>query len=147
MYGSGGLSWFFIIALIISGLLALIEVIRKKNPQAAASIEKVSSFGGYVGIGLLVLSIIQLIQMLRWFSVLLQVVPVTTIIWLGALAAGVVLGLFQSIDLLKTWGVLKDDKAAGLNTKLKGISIPFGFIAVGTGLYILVFSITGGWML
>lgn len=36
----------FIVTLILSGALALIEIIRKKNPELAKAIESLSSFAG-----------------------------------------------------------------------------------------------------
>ena len=128
---SGGF-WILVIGLIVAGALALAEIIKKKNPQAGEAIEKISKYQGYIGIGLLAVSIWNLLSILRWISFLMRAIPVTTIVLIAALGAGILLGLSQGISLFKNFGILSDEKAGKIEGKLSGIKITLGFIAVSS---------------
>ena len=137
----GGIFYLFLATLIISGALALVEIIRKKNPDAAKGIEALSSFSGWVGLGLVVFCVITLLDVLRVVGLLFRVVPVSTIVVLASLIAGIVLGLLQLVGLLKQFGVINDAKAASMEGKLASVKIPFGFIAIISAIYLFVWTI------
>lgn len=140
MFG-GGTFWLFIISLALVGALALVEIIRKKNSQAAEAVEKLSSFSGWIGLALVIFCIINLLDVLRYLDMILKVVPVSTIVVLAALASGAILGLLQMLDILKQFGIIKDEQAKSISSKLAGVKIPFGFIALLSAGYLALWSI------
>jgi len=68
----GGLAYMFFATLIASGILALVDLIRQKNPDAAKGIEMLAPASGWIGLGLLVSVVISLINVLRGLSRLLK---------------------------------------------------------------------------
>ena len=148
MYGFSGLWYFFFITLVFSGLVACSEMVKKKNPKLAESLANLDQgVGGYAGVATIVLAIIALIQVLGVLSAWLRWMPVSTILFLGAIAAGIVLGLLNGVDALKGWGLVKEEQAASIKNKLKGVAVPFGMIGIVSGMYWLIFLIAGGWAL
>ena len=139
----GGLYWIFCFALLFSGLLALIEIIKKKNPQAAEAIEKVSGYAGYIGLGAMVTAILTLLQIIKYLSFFFRLVPISTIVLIVAMVSAILLGIFQSIDLFKSWGILNKEKGDALSAKLSGIKIPLGFAGAGSALYLLLWRLVG----
>jgi len=137
----GGLAYMFFATLIASGILALVDLIRQKNPDAAKGIEMLAPASGWIGLGLLVSIIVTLIEVLRYLGPWLKGIPVTTIVLLSALVSGAILGLLQITGLLKQFGVMDDAKAAELDKKLLPIKVPVGIVAVLSGIYLFLFSI------
>ena len=137
----GGLAYMFFATLIASGILALVDLIRQKNPDAAKGIEMLAPASGWIGLGLLVSVVISLINVLRGLSGLFRGVPVSSIVLIAALASGTILGLLQITGLLKQFGVMDDAKAAELDKKLLPIKVPVGIVAVLSGIYLFLFSI------
>ncbi|HPH01847.1 MAG TPA: hypothetical protein PK297_02665 [Spirochaetota bacterium] len=138
---SRGLFYAFLATLIASGILALVDLIRQKNPDAAKGIEMLAPASGWIGLGLLVSIIVTLIEVLRYLGPWLKGIPVTTIVLLSALVSGAILGLLQITGLLKQFGVMDDAKAAELDKKLLPIKVPVGIVAVLSGIYLFLFSI------
>ena len=138
---SRGLFYAFLATLIASGILALVDLIRQKNPDAAKGIEMLAPASGWIGLGLLVSIIVTLIEVLRYLGPWLKGIPVTTIVLLSALVSGAILGLLQITGLLKQFGVMDNAKAAELDKKLLPIKVPVGIVAVLSGIYLFLFSI------
>jgi len=135
-----GMFYAFLATLIASGILALVDLIRQKNPDAAKGIEMLTPASGWIGLGLLVSIVVTLIQVLRSMSHG-AVINLSYIIVLVALGCGVILGLLQITGLLKQFGVMDDAKAAELDKKLLPIKVPVGIVAVLSGIYLFLFSI------
>ncbi len=89
----------------------------------------------------MVFCVINLLDVLRVVGLLFRVVPVSTIVVLASLIAGIVLGLLQLVGLLKQFGVINDAKAASMEGKLASVKIPFGFIAIISAIYLFVWTI------
>ncbi len=136
-----GLFYAFVATLIASGILALVDLIRQKNPDAAKGIEMLAPASGWIGLGLLVSIVVTLIDVLRAIFSPHASIDLTVIVILVALASGIILGLLQITGLLKQFGVMDDAKAAELDKKLLPIKVPVGIVAVLTGIYLFLFSI------
>lgn len=132
------LFWPFVLTLLASGLIAIMDIIKKKNPQAANAIATVAGFGGYIGLGAMVTAIITFFNLLRGLSILMRIVPLSTIMLLAACVSAVLLGIFMSIDLFTQWGLLNKEKGSALSAKLSGIKIPLGFVAVISSVYLIL---------
>lgn len=137
------LFWPFVLTLLASGLIAIMEIIKKKNPQAANAIAMAASFGGYIGLGAMITAIITFFNLLRGLSFLMRFVPVSTIMLLAACVSAVLLGIFMSIDLFTSWGVLNKEKGSAMSAKLAGIKIPLGFVAVISSVYLILWNLIG----
>ncbi|MBN1799377.1 MAG: hypothetical protein JW822_12420 [Spirochaetales bacterium] len=133
--------WIFLVALLLAGIFALAELIAKKNKEAGELIEKVSSYQGYVGIGLIVFSVWNLILTLDGIGILLQVFPLSGIVMIAALVAGILLGIFESIDLFKSWKLLKEEAVDKVKGKLAVIKIPLGFVGIISSLYLMLWGV------
>lgn len=133
--------WVFCITLLVAGLLAIIEILKKKNPQIAQVVENVAPYVGYIGIGLIVFAVINLFDVLRMMKWSFAYAPISTVVALAALVVAVLLGIFQSIGVLKQFGVLKDEQASSISNKLIGIKIPLGFIAILSSIYLMLQNI------
>ena len=138
---SRGLFYAFLATLIASGILALVDLIRQKNPDAAKGIEMLAPASGWIGLGLLVSIVVTLIYVLRAIFSPHPSINLTVIVLLVALASGIILGLLQITGLLKQFGAMDDAKAAELDKKLLPIKVPVGIVAVLTGIYLFLFSI------
>lgn len=140
----GGLAWTFVIVLILSGLLTMIDKIREKNAQAAENLEKIAQYQGYGGVFLVVFGLINLLRILfsGAMGVLFRVVPVTTIVLLAALICGIILGLLQSVGVLKSWGALDEEKGGKIEGSLGGFKSMLGMVGVISGVYLLLAFIT-----
>lgn len=89
----------------------------------------------------MIFCVITLGDVLPGLKLLFRVIPVSTIILLAALVAGIGLGLFQLIGLLKQFKIVSEDKLAGLEEKLALVKIPLGFLSIGAGVYLLLWRI------
>jgi hypothetical protein len=135
--------WIFLISLLIAGIYALAELIAKKSAEAGGMIEKVSGLQGYVGIGLIVFSLWNLFYILGSVGGLIQVLPLTGIILIAALIVGILLGVFESIDLFKSWKILNEEVVTKVKGKLVVIKTPLGLIAVIASLYLILWGLAG----
>ena len=140
-------TWVFLIALLAAGIFAILDLIKKQSKEAGEVLEKITPYAGYIGIGLIVFSIWNLFDVLRVFGLFIQVLPLTTIVLLAGLIGGVLLGIMQSLGLLKSWKILNEEAGTKVEGKLIPFRIPLGFIAIISSLYMIVFGIVGGWML
>ena len=127
--------------MLIGGLFAIIELVKKRSPQAAEVISKISGFQGYIGAGIIVFSIWNLVQLFRGIRVMFKFFPVSTVFLLVALITGLLLGVLQSIDLARSFKKLPEDKLKLIDTKLSKIRIPLGFCAIVTSIYLALAGI------
>jgi hypothetical protein len=130
--------WIFVASLLLAGIFALAEIIAKKNKEAGELIGKISSYQGYVGIGLVVFSIWNLIYTISDISNLIAAFPLSTIVFVAALVTGILLGLFESIDLLKSWKILQEEMIDNVKGKLAVIKVPLGFIGILSSIYLML---------
>jgi hypothetical protein len=133
--------WIFLVSLLIAGIFALAELIAKKNKEAGELIAKVAAFQGYVGIGLIVFSIWNLFAILGSVGGLLSSLPLTGIILIAALIAGVLLGVLESIDLFKSWKLLNEEAVDKVKGKLVVIKTPLGLIGIIASLYLILWGV------
>jgi hypothetical protein len=135
--------WIFLASLLLAGIFALAELIAKKNKEAGELIEKVSSYQGYVGIGLIIFSVWNLILTIKDVGTLLSIFPLSGIVFIAALVTGILLGIFESIDLFKSWKILKEEAVDKVKGKLVLIKTPLGLVAIIGSLYLMLWGVVG----
>jgi hypothetical protein len=133
--------WIFIVSLFVGGLYALAEMIGKKNKAAGDLIVKIGFLQGYVGVGLIVFSILNLIFELSEIGLWMQNYPLSEIIYLLSLLVGLVIGVLSAIDLLRSYKIVKEEVVNNIKAKLLMIKVPLGIAAIAVSLYLAVWGI------
>ena len=125
--------------LAVLGILAAPNIIVSKKPEAAAWIDKLRPYQGWLGVVSVFWGIWRLI---RFFGVLsgFSIVPVLTITWLVMSLILIALGLLLGINVIKTF--VKDPTAQAkmdeLVTKISAKQGNLGLISIIVGLWIIV---------
>ncbi|OHD55911.1 MAG: hypothetical protein A2014_00670 [Spirochaetes bacterium GWF1_49_6] len=130
-----------IIALFAGGVLALSTFIAKKNPKAGELVEKLVPFQTYIGIGLFIWGVIDLIRFLIFSTGVFAYNFWAGLLFVIAIIDEIVLGVVLAMNFLKGRKELPAEKMEKLDKILTPFQIPLGFIAVGLSIYILLFSI------
>ena len=136
--------------LIVAGALAAASLIVQKQPNAQQAIAKLVPFQGIIGIVLLLWGLFQLIDLLRYFSLLMQIFPITAIAYLLSVLVAIGLGILLGYGLIQQFVLSKNADAARsgevVRAKLTGIQVPLGIagIALGVWLIILYMSFRSG---
>ncbi|RPJ07321.1 MAG: hypothetical protein EHM28_07550 [Spirochaetaceae bacterium] len=133
--------WIWLASLFVGGLLALSEIISKKNKEAGELVQKLSAFQGYIGVGLIVFSVLNLIWNLSILIAAIPQIPVSAIIFIVALFAGIILGIMESIGLLKSFNIISAEVLDNISSKLMLFKVPLGIICVCASLYLAIWGI------
>ncbi|MDQ3367195.1 MAG: hypothetical protein M3680_17365 [Myxococcota bacterium] len=133
------------ILLILGGILALSAFIVTKRPDAKAMIDKLTPFQAFIGVGLLVISLIQLLDVgpINAFRIL-SLVPLLGITIIGACYGGIILGFFFGMPQIAKWipgDSNAETKATNLAKKLAPFQMIFGIIALVAGVLLLLFRL------
>ena len=131
----------FVIALIVAGALAASSLILSKAPDAKPLFDKVGAFAGWIGVVLLVISIIYAIKyVLPHLGTFLT--SFGGLVGLSTVVVGALLGFLQGFGLIASWiggkGQEAVEKAAQLRTRLTGVQVPLGLAGIALGIYALV---------
>lgn len=136
--------------LIVAGALAAASLIIQKQPNAREAIAKLVPFQGIIGVVLLLWGLWQLIELLRFFGILMQVFPITALAYLASVLVAIGLGILLGYGLIQQYVLSKNADASrsgeAVRAKLTGIQVPLGIagIALGVWLIILYMSYRGG---
>ena len=137
-------SWYILIGgLIVAGIIAILDFIKKKNPEVAEKLKVIANYSGYVGVGLLGVGIWRLLHALftSYFGrslIGLLLKSGAGIVYLVSIVIAIILGLFQAISMLKSWGILSEEKGNQLESKLSTIKVPLGFAAIVSAVLLFV---------
>jgi hypothetical protein len=133
--------WIFTLALLFSGIIVFVDVIKKKSPQLGEVLGQIANYFGYVGIGLFILGVIALFNSLRvigssmsGFSILFIIA-----IFVGSIVA-ILLGALNGISVIKPFLASKSG-VENLETKLLAFKLPLGIIAIVCSVYFLLTAI------
>lgn len=128
--------------LIIAGALAAASLIIQKQPNARDAIAKLVPFQGIIGIVLLLWGLWQLIELLRFFGILMQIFPITAIAYLASVLVAIGLGILLGYGLIQQYVLSKNADASrsgeAVRAKLTGIQVPLGIAGIALGLWLIV---------
>jgi hypothetical protein len=136
-----GLFWLHAILLIVAAILAVSALIVAKAPDARAVIEKLVPFQAAIGVGLLAVSLIQLLRhggaVLRTVSVQ----PVLSLAMLGGCIGGIVLGFLFGMPQIAKWipgDSPAEQKAQELSRKIAPFQMIIGAVCGASGILLLL---------
>lgn len=144
------------LALIIAGLAATSSFIISKKPEAAEQLDKLKPISGWVGVGLLLIGLINFFGIPRYsvaywdlfaFVKYLSIVPKLTILLYSPIC--IVLGFMQGYSLIDKYVLnkAKEKGSAGAKfdkigdsayEKIAKFTTPVGFIGIAVGLILLL---------
>jgi len=139
------MGWIHLILLILSGILAASAYIVAKKPDAKQMIDKLVPFQAFIGVGLLVMSIlvwldigvINLFRMLKYW-------PLGGIAAIGGVFSGILLGALFGMPQIAKWipgESSAEAKALELSKKVAPIQMMVGTIALVSGALILMIEL------
>ena len=131
-------SLLFSIVAIVCGTLAASAVVIKKMPDSADIIKKIKPYEGFIGMGALAMGFFQLVKIGSMLSSL------TGMVALAASVACIVMGFLLGFPVLQDLVIdeLSEgsrEKADQVYEKLTPYKVTAGLVAIGTGIYTLIF--------
>jgi|ERR1044071_147445 hypothetical protein len=128
--------------LIVAGALAAASLIVQKQPNAREAIAKLVPFQGIIGIVLLLWGLWQLIELLRFFGILMQIFPITALAYLASVLVAIGLGILLGYSLIQQYVLSKNADASrsgeAVRAKLTGIQVPLGVAGIALGIWLIV---------
>jgi hypothetical protein len=133
------------LAVITGSLIALSGFIIARKPEAKALFEKITPYQGFLGVGLLVWGVYDLIRSLELWGPMLEFKPILGIGIIGYVCSEILLGFLLGFGLIAKWipgesGAEK--KGLAIQKKLLGLSLPIGVIGLVSGLITLYYYLT-----
>jgi len=131
------------ILLIAAGFLASSSFIIAKKPNAKQLVDKIAPYQAGMGIALLfwglynALIYVGIGNMLRWFGI--NILAGITV-W-GALSSAVVLGFLFGLPQIAKWSAAGASRGEVLAKKLAPFQTMIGFVAIGSGVLLLMFNL------
>lgn len=132
--------WIFLVLLIIAGLFALVELFVRRSTGFGKLLESVGFSQSFVGLGLVVFSVLTLVLEIDLVLQSLPLIPLTAVIYIIALITGIALGALCLLDFLRSFRLVKEEFFAKLLAPLRIVKVPLGLIGILTGLYLVVWS-------
>lgn len=139
------MGYLHLVLLILGGILALSAFIVSKKPDAKATIDKLVPYQAFIGVGLLVVSLINWIRIgiIDIFR-LLKYWPLGGIAVIGAVFSGILLGALFGMPQIAKWipgESSAEAKAVELSKKVAPIQMIVGVIAVVSGFLLLLIEL------
>lgn len=133
------------LVLIAGGLLAASAVIVARMPDAQYRLNRLMPFQGLIGLGMLVLGVMNLIRALS-FVRYMRSVPVIGASWLTVIGCSLLLGFLFSMPIigrLIPGNSSAEQKAAEIAAKISGIQILLGLLGIIAAVVLIVMKVTG----
>jgi hypothetical protein len=128
------------LVLIAGGLLAASAVIVARMPDAQVRLNRLMPFQGIIGMGMLVLGVINLIRALGFIRYM-RSLPVLGASWLTVIGCSILLGFLFSMPIigrLIPGNSSAEQKAAEIAAKIAGVQILLGLLGIVASLVYLV---------
>ena len=139
------MEWVHLSLLIVSAILAVSALIVAKAPDAKAMIEKLVPFQAFIGVGLLGVSLVQLLRIgpANIFKGMSRA-PVISMTWLAGCFGGMLLGFMLGMPQIAKWipgDSPAEQKAQELSRKLAPFQVILGLICGGAGILMLLIGL------
>ena len=135
----------YIITLLVIGAIGASAFLEKKIPQSKTVIDFIKPHEGYIGLVSIVLGIYWAIRILFNLGVMLQYVPMLTIIYICTFCVMVILGLLMAQNLLRSFSGSNDKVTNAINKsvdKFAGMKEKLGLAALILAVLNLILRIT-----
>lgn len=133
--------------LIAAGILAISSLIVAKKPDAKALIDKLVPFQAFIGLGLLVFGVLNLIRAVTSKPTIFDILSAAPVIGLTALAVivtSVLLGFMFAMPQIAKWlpgGSNAEQKGLELSQKLAPFQVVLGLVGIGAAVVWLLFRL------
>lgn len=131
------------IALIIAGILAASAFIISKAPNAKQAIDKIAPIQGFLGVGLLIVGVIDLIRLIPKIDEVNKMaehfVLYAIAVYVGV-ASAVLLGFFLGMPLIAKWIPGEspiEQRAMEMQKKIGPYQTLLGFVGIGAAIVLL----------
>ncbi len=134
----------YVVAPILGGIIALSGLIAKKAPNAQEMLNKILPYKAFIGVGLLVMGVWNLIDIGGDISFIFKASAMLGISVIIVIAAELLLGFMLGMPQIAKWipgDSNPEVKAAELSKKLIAFEIPIGFLGVLAGVLMLLFRL------
>jgi hypothetical protein len=131
-----------IILAFLGGVLAAAALIISKKPDAKQYIDKLAAYQAIIGVGLIAVSVINFLRMLKYLGVLFDVVFLFALAFLAMVVAGFLLGALFGMPQIAKWipgDSPAEQKAVELSKKVTPYQVTLGVIAVIASLIVLLY--------
>jgi hypothetical protein len=138
------MGYLYLALLILAGVIALSGFIVAKKPDARAVLDKLVPFQAFIGVALLVLSVVSLLLYGIDALKVMKLAPMAGAVWLSAIASGVVLGALFGMPQIVKWipgESSAEHKAIELSQKAAPYQALFGVLALGSGVALLLLQL------
>jgi hypothetical protein len=95
--------WLIPIGLILAGIIALSALIISKLPQAKELIDKIAGVQGFIGVGLLVVGLIEAIKVVSKLDKINTLPTLVLLTIYGGIVCAVLLGFLLGMPLIAKW--------------------------------------------
>jgi hypothetical protein len=129
------------IVLILGGILALSTVIVAKRPDAQQFITALVPFQGIIGVGLLVLGVINISTAIRFAAAMSSIAPMTVAALVSVVGCSILLGFLFGMPLLGKFipgNSPAEQKMAEISAKIGSFQIIIGMAGILASLVWLV---------
>ena len=127
---------------VLGGLLAAAALIISKKPDAKQYIDKLSAYQAVIGVGLIAVSLINFLRMLKYLSGLFQVAFFFSAAFLAMVGAGFLLGALFGMPQIAKWipgESSAEQKAVELSKKVAPFQVLLGVISLVASLIVLLY--------
>jgi hypothetical protein len=129
---------------IAGGILAAAALIVSKKPNAKQLIDKLTPYQAMIGVGLVGVSLINLLRMIGDLGLLFRFVPLFASAMLAMVGSGIALGALFGMPQIAKWipgESSAEQKALELSKKVAGYQVVLGIIAIISSLVVLLYML------
>jgi hypothetical protein len=135
---------YYIFAPIIGGIIAASGLIVAKAPNAQSAINKLLPYKAFIGVGLLVLGVLNLIANIGDLVAYFKVDFLFGLTILLTIIAELLLGFLLGMPQIAKWipgDSPAEQKAVDMQKKIVPFEVPIGLIGIAAGLLMLLYKL------
>lgn len=128
---------------ILGGILAASALILSKKPDAKQLIDKLTPFQALIGVGMVVLGLINFLRSLKYLTDFFKVNLIAAAALLSMIAVSVLLGALFGMPQITKWipgDSSAEQKALELTRKIAPFQVMLGMIAIVASLIVLLYQ-------
>jgi hypothetical protein len=127
---------------ILGGILAAAALIVSKKPDAKAMIDKLTPFQAMIGVGLVAVSVINLVRFLPHIADVMKVNLLWAAAFLGLVGSGILLGALFGMPQIAKWipgDSSAEQKALEISRKVAPFQVLIGLVSIVSSLLVLLY--------
>jgi hypothetical protein len=128
--------------LLVAGILAISGLIVAKKPNAKELLDKLVPFQAFIGVGLLVFGLYNLLRSLGSIIDILKFAPLFAIVALGVIFSSILLGFMFGMPQIAKWMPGQggaEQKGIALTKKLAPFQVIIGLVGIVSALLWLLY--------